>query len=169
MAYSGYQLNSNYAEPWIKGIGSFMINFGGIEWTTFLWLDVLAEDSLLKEIAVETPLSRRIEVIRRLLEKRELPKNLMNDSKAAWGSAEKLAKLRNEIAHNPIMFGWHSSEEKGPPDFIGSLNFRKINSDRPKVIPHLDLTTLKKGVDDSARITQKLHDLLQSIKTAIAA
>lgn len=163
MPFTGFELNPKHTDPWVIAIGKFMVNFGGIEWTTFLWIDRLSNDPLLKELTLEMPLARRIGVIRRLLESREPGKKLLNEARSAWGKAEKLAQLRNDIAHNPIVFGWHGPEEKRTPDFIGSLNFRKVKSGAHTTTPLLEFSALNRGIDEAAAIAQKLHELLESI------
>jgi len=160
MPFAGYELNPKHTDPWITAIGKFMVNFGGIEWVTFLWIDRLTDDRVLKDLTLEMPLARRIEVIRRLLGSRELTKKLLNEARSVWGKAEKLAHFRNDIAHSPIIFGWHGPEENRPPDFIGSLNFRKAN--KPEATPLVEFKALNRAIDDAAAIAQKLHDLLKS-------
>ena len=137
-----------------------MVNFGGVELTTFLWIDRLSDDLVLKELTLEMPLARRIAVIRRLLESRELAKKLLSEARNAWGKVEKLAQLRNDVAHYTIVFGWHGAEEKRPPDFIGSLKFRKVRTGLDKATPLLEFQALNRGIDEAAAIAQKLHDLL---------
>ncbi len=175
MPFAGFELNPKHTDPWVIAIGKFMVNFGGVEWTTFLWIDRLSNDPLLKaqpakpqpegpkELTLEMPLARRIGVIRRLLESRQPGKKLLNEARSAWGKAEKLAQLRNDIAHNPIVFGWHGPEEKRTPDFIGSLNFRKVKSGAHTITPLLEFWALNRGIDEAAAIAQKLHELLESV------
>jgi hypothetical protein len=166
MPYAGFELTSKHIGRWVGAIGKFMINFGGIEWTSFVWMESLSRDDLLKEVAADMPLSKRIELIRKLLDQRALPKKLMNEAKSAWGTAEKLAKFRNDIAHNPIVFGWHGPEEARPPDFIGSLNFRKLKARKPQMTPLLEFTALTRAIDEAARVAQELHELLGAINAA---
>jgi hypothetical protein len=164
MSFAGFEINPRHTDPWVTAIGKFMVNFGGVEWTTFLWIDRLSDDVVLKELTIEMPLSRRIDVVKKLLERRDLPKKFLQDSKSAWGRAEKLAKLRNDLAHNPVVFGWHGSEEQRAPDFIGSLNFRKAKAGVPRATPILELAALNRGVDEAAAVAQKLHTILESLQ-----
>ncbi len=87
MPSAGFELNSKYTDPWVVAIGKFMINFGGVEWLTFLWLETLAKDEILKDVAVDMPLTRRIELIQKLLEQRNIPKKMLNVSKTTWNTA----------------------------------------------------------------------------------
>jgi len=93
MPFAGFELNPKHTRPWVTAIGEFMVNFGGVELTTFLWIDRLSDDLVLKELTLEMPLARRIAVIRRLLESRELAKKLLNEARSAWGKVEKLASF----------------------------------------------------------------------------
>ena len=128
MAYSGFALNSKHTDPWIHAIGKFMINFGSIELLSFIWVDRLSKDLILHDIALDMQLSKRIDLIRKLVERSSLSKNLNKQVREVWAEAESLAKLRNDIAHSPIVFGWHGPEEDRPPDFIGSFNAKKLKS-----------------------------------------
>jgi hypothetical protein len=166
MPFAGFELNPKHTEPWVAAIGKFMVNFGGVESATLLWIDHLSDDLILKELAIEMPLARRIELIRKLLERRNLPKKLLNESKSAWGKAEKLSRIRNEIAHNPVIFGWHGEEAQRPPDFIGSLNFRRLKPGAPRVSPLLEFTALNRSVDEVAHLAGKLHSILQDVLAA---
>ena len=108
-------------------------------------------------------LSKRIDLIRKLVERSSLSKNLNKQVREVWAEVESLAKLRNDIAHSPIVFGWHGPEEDRPPDFIGSFNAKKLKSKKPRTAPLVDLKKLNFGIDNVAKVAQQLHDLLDKV------
>jgi hypothetical protein len=107
--------------------------------------------------------SKRVGLIHSLLERRKPPTKLLKESVAAWNTAEKISRLRNEIAHSPIVFGWHGPEEQRPPDFVGSLSVKKLNGKKQTKSPLVELHMLNQGIDDAAAIAQKLHGPLTDI------
>jgi hypothetical protein len=163
MPYAGFHLNSEHTWPWVTAIGKFMINFGGVEFVSFLWIERLTDNELLREIATDATLSKRIQLIKKLVEQRELPKSVLNQVRSAWVAAETLSQLRNDIAHSPIIFGWHGPDEDRSPDFVGSLRLKKLKGKQSPVKPLVELKELDRGIDEAARIAQKLHELLERV------
>jgi len=74
-----------------------------------------------------------------------------------WGDALNLAKVRNRVAHNPIVFAWNSPAEAGEPDFIGIPSLR--NSGAASRDSLLSKAAADKATNQMAALAQSLRDL----------
>jgi len=144
---------------WVGLIGKLLLNFGSIELMAFAWLAALSnKNDIVLDLVAEMALGRRIKLILDLIPKSELASSSCNIAEKRWKEVQKLSDLRNRVAHNPIVFGWHGAEENGAPKFIGIPNMKKRSIDRL-----VDLVTLKQAVDQTARIAQHLNQQLAEI------
>jgi hypothetical protein len=158
---AGYQVDSKHSDPWIIAIGKFMINFGAIEQLSFSWVESLSKDPADFEKALDLQLSKRIDLILRLVERSDLSKQVRREIVKALGTARLLARLRNDIAHSPLVFGWRGPADHRPPDFIGSFNAKKLKGkNEPRIVPLVDLKVLNQGIDDVVEVGQQLYRLL---------
>ena len=161
---SPFKLNSPVVTPWSEAIGKLIINFGAIEALSYFWIKELSKDELLSEISFDTPLGRRIDIICKLVQRLELDKKTKNKIKSQWKRIKKISELRNEIAHNPLVFGWNNPEENGPPDFIGHPNLKKIKSKRKPIIPLSNLKDINHSINELATLNQELEKRINSLK-----
>lgn len=120
--FVGFDLNTQGTEPWAWAIGKMMISFGAVEALSYYWIDKFANDEILHEIALSMPFAKRVNVIKILIKREDFPEKVKKQAIIDWNRALKLAEFRNEIAHNPLVFGWHGPEEKRTPDFVGVLS-----------------------------------------------
>ena len=65
---SSFKVNHKATEPWVSAIGKLMVNFGAIELATYAWIDRLAKDRLLHDLAIDMPLAKRLEILDELVE-----------------------------------------------------------------------------------------------------
>ncbi len=89
---------------WADCIGQFVINFGGLEFLVFKWMEKLCgRKKALKTLG--NPFSGKVKSICESI----LSSNLSNSEKVRicklWSQAKCFAKMRNRICHNPICPG----------------------------------------------------------------
>ncbi len=158
-----FELNPRHLGPWIDAIGKFILNFGGLELQTHLWIDVMAKDDALPTVAVDMLFSRRIQLIVDLVQREDLPQALKRSAISTWKRASKLSELRNTLAHNPIIWGWRGPKKNRPPDYIGIPNIKHLKRD-PKHVPYKRLPDVRKGVDEIVDVVRKLEQFLTEVR-----
>jgi hypothetical protein len=166
--FRGTSLNPQHTRPLADAIGGLLVNFGWIEVLADAWLHCLSTDSLAAKELQGLRLNRKIESIRRFLTAGRLPAEFAQESAETWKAVAQLAEVRNQVAHNPVFFGWRGEERDGPPDFAGVLDRRKSIQrvgDTPGLIPLSDLTDAQ---NRSAALAQQLGDLVNRIGEADA-
>lgn len=161
----GVVKNPNYLEPWLRPIGSYMLNFGAIELISYKYLDFLecTEEDFLKN--TKKLLSERISRIENLVKEKDFPhKDEITD---LWGEARELSKWRNRIAHNPVLPTWKpgSDSENSPPDLLGISDMKQVNKES-KVTDSISLEGLNKLNIETIKLAEKLLELSNSIKLA---
>ncbi len=65
------------------------------------------------------PFTKRLDLINKLAQKRNLSASLKADIKKITGVAKELAKFRNDIAHNPVLIDQSNKKEKDVVAFVG--------------------------------------------------
>lgn len=160
--YAGFDINAKASEPFVAAVGKMMVNFGAIELLTYIWIDRLAKDPVVLNLALGMPFSKRLDLIQQLII-REFPEGkAKNDALKSWKNAGKLSEFRNEIAHNPIVFSWQGTPKSinQPPDFIGIPNIKAIRNKGHKIMPIASLKKLNLAVDAIVEAAKNLHELL---------
>lgn len=162
---SGFKLDDPSTQPWLVAIGKLMLNFGAIELLTYAWIDRLGGDA---DAMKEARFSSRVARIEGLLSSITCTDETRSEVLDAWAAAGELAKFRNSMAHNPLVFGWRGRTEDGPPDFVGLPDFKSRPSEVASVKTLIDLRGLEAAINDAARLAQGLEKLLDRILVEIA-
>lgn len=89
---------------WSQSIGGLIINFGGLEFQTLRWLQVLGGESAAVK-ARGQKLSQRIDAVLTLLAASSVSTEKQVEAVALWQEVKELSKIRNRIAHNPLCLG----------------------------------------------------------------
>ena len=149
-------INATHTKPWLEPIGMLVVNFGAVELQTYLWLGDLAEDKQLPFTALKWPFKRRVKEVITQLDRCASNEELKRRCNTAWDQSLEIAKRRNAIVHNPVLFGWTSGKEDGPPDVIGVADVSRLTV-TPRISERLaslqDVIDLANGI---ARLAQNL-------------
>ncbi|NTW88593.1 MAG: hypothetical protein HGB26_05610 [Desulfobulbaceae bacterium] len=89
---------------WSQSIGGLIINFGGVEFQTLRWLQVLGGESATTK-ARHQKLSKRIDAVLALLATSNISSEKQFEAVSLWQEVKELSKIRNRIAHNPLCLG----------------------------------------------------------------
>lgn len=89
---------------WSQSIGGLIINFGGLEFQTLRWIQLLGGESAAVEARGKI-LSKRIDQVLRLLTTSNMTAETQLEVRGLWNEVKDLAKIRNRIAHNPLCLG----------------------------------------------------------------
>jgi len=162
--YAGFELNRRDGEQLAHLVGKLIVNCGGVELLTFLWIRELATDIVLFDLAIDLPLNRRIELILALAEERKIEGNLLQRVRTSWKEVAQLAQVRNIVAHGPIAFGWNGPELPGhPPDFLGTPVLREMKRNKTGKVRIAKIDGLEVVVNRSAEIAAGLSQLLDEV------
>ena len=140
-------------------IGTLLVNFGSLEFTAELRLHAVSSDNELVGRLKHLRLAQRIHLIRELSREGRAPGKHASAVDAAWARASELCTLRNQVAHNPVIFGWHGEERDGPPDDVGILDRRK-NRTRA----YIALKVINASADELVTVVQTLDALAKTIE-----
>jgi hypothetical protein len=146
MRWGGYGVDPKGTADWVLAIGKLILNFGAIESQTYLWLAQLHGQVPLPAGDVTMMFGRRVD---RILELTAIESRASAHQAAvvpAWGRARALSQFRNQIAHDPLVFGWHG-EETGPPDFLTIFDFQRGNQPSADD-PSISLAQIHAKVDE---------------------
>lgn len=160
---SGFGINPKGTDPWIWAIGKIMINFGAVEALSYVLIDKLTRDPLLHDLALDMPFKKRISVIEDMIEREDIPEDLKQEANGAWQRASKMADFRNQIAHNPLVFGWHGQERDAPPDFIGVPHLKKMKGQMQRIVPLADIEQLNASVNAIVEVARNLEEILNNV------
>src|SRR5690348_1525487 len=158
-----FLVNLPEGEPFLRAAGRLIINCGSLEWTVYGWIATLSNDAALLDVAVDLTLSRRIDLAKRLAERRQISEDQHSRLADAWRRASDVIELRNLVAHGPLAPGWVSGKEDGPPDFIGIPSLRALKNGGAGKVKAVQIEGLERGANDAASIVVTLRSLLAEI------
>ena len=160
-------VNSPHTERWAAPLGKLVLNFAAIELHTYWWLAKLSGDRELAVKALNWPFKQRVDRIVELLKASVLDNGQKLTCSNLWSEALELAKIRNAIVHNPLVFGWPSGNESGSPEVIGIPDLAHLGP-KPRISqPLASYAELNTRVDHAAAIARQLFDLFGFISSQI--
>lgn len=119
-----YATDSTHAGSWAPRIGKLILNFASLEFESYLWLVQLSErHEAIPEFAGKRFRSR-VGDIKKFVDQRAFSDDWKNRALEQWEISLELGKLRNRIAHNPLVFAWSDDAEQEEPDLIGIADMR---------------------------------------------
>jgi hypothetical protein len=140
---------------WSNAIGGLILNCSQIEFASVRWVEHFARDPLLSELAIDMQLSRRLQIIRKLVERSELPPDAKKRAIELWREVGKLSEIRNTIAHSPFIIG---TTADGKPA-AGILNVRDVKGSWPRTTTLLQV----RKIIDTALALGRLSGELDSV------
>jgi hypothetical protein len=157
MSIIKYAIDSPVTRPWAARVGQLIINFSSLEFETYLWLVQMSEKPERIPEFAKLKFTRRVELIRAFVEDRAHNPDWKADSFAAWAESLQLAKLRNRIAHNPLMFAWSDGAERGEPDYIGVAEIQGIEPPKDGIL--LSKAAIEHSTSEVVAIIKRLEAL----------
>jgi len=137
-------------------VGKLVINFGVLEFETYLWLVQLSESPERIPEFTKLRFGQRVKKITDYIESRSYSDTWKEESQKCWIEASERAKFRNKIVHNPLTFGWSGEREEGEPDFIGIPDLQRPGSS-PN--PLVSKTEMNEVINSIVSLVTKLKDL----------
>ncbi len=87
---------------WRVAVGRFILSFGSVEWFTFHMLAELPTERLL-ESTMKLGFGQRLDIVKQLFREKNLDPELSNKAIELLENARSLSKIRNLLAHNPLL------------------------------------------------------------------
>jgi hypothetical protein len=138
-------------QEWAELIGAFLINFGAAEMATFQWIERLSSAKV-RNNSIDLMLSKRIALVRQLVEQSKLPDDRKKRALELWGQVSDLSKTRNIIAHNPLI----THTKDGKTD-MGFINTKKMKGVGPYAIERLLYVDVAR---EGSRLTKILSEII---------
>jgi hypothetical protein len=152
-----YAVDSPHTRGWPERIGRIIMNFSALEQESVHWLVQLTErHEDAGGFFVQTFNTRTVE-IERCIEVRGTNKVWRRKALRSWNDARRLAAIRNQVAHNPLAYGWKDSAERDEPDFVYVVSMR--GAGRRKRTEMLGRHEADKAGNELAALAQRLAAL----------
>lgn len=159
-------LNAPYLGVWAEKIGRFILNFGGIELLSYQHLALLEETHEAFVRNLDRSFSKRVDRILTLAN----ASTKLNDKERTkvrdlWEYAQEFAKIRNRIAHNPVLPTWKpgSNPDTDSPDVLGIPDFKQFKEGSKSDSVSIEL--MDKMIDEAALLAQNLHDSMSRLRS----
>lgn len=147
-------LNHPAAEALSAAVGKLIVNFGAVEYETYVWIACLQGNT--ENLPVGQFFKPRVESLLAKLD--QLKHSEKGAAIALWNDAKVIAQFRNRIAHNPVFFGWSDPSEEGSPDFLTVLDM-KGGFQEGYAQAMVSLSEINQHVNRTAALAQQLKAL----------
>jgi hypothetical protein len=152
-----HAVNSPHGQLWIERVGKLILNFSVIELESIHWFVQLSEREFEIKSIVEIPFASRVTQVMKHIDERKTNDRWRKQSLRRWNEALKLAHLRNQVAHNPIIFAWSHLPEAGEPNVLGIPNMRARRTSKAKWL--LSTDHADKSINSMVEIAKNLREL----------
>lgn len=160
--FQGFEVNSHRNDGLVFAIGKYLVNFGAVEYLTYILIEELSHDEIVYELSIDMPLSKRLKLIKDLAVKRKLNEKLLKEIKKIVKVSEELANFRNSIAHNPIMIVEKDNNSAEASALVGVPNMKKAKT---KInVPVVSLGKINAGVDATVELVKNMKETFDAIK-----
>lgn len=166
---TGHYHNPPGGFPFIDAIGKLIINFGALEFQSYIWIAELARDDTLLDLAVDMSFSRRVALISQLIDRERMPRRWKNEATKRWDQAQQLAQKRNIVAHSPIVIAWKGRPAEGPPDIVAIPKLKYLKREYKRQLPTTPLQEVLKAVDEIVPVAEGVTTLLEELRSRMDA
>lgn len=144
---------TNMSGIWSEPIGRVFLAFGSIEHAVLIGLRDIPKDKFQRTV-VRMPLASRIELLIEIIESRsEVPYFVFID---ALKKAKELAKLRNILAHNPLVLEVYEAQG----NFLTTEVIAAMHNEKHR----MSFTELNEFVKEAEGLAEQLYECLARIR-----
>jgi len=161
--YTGFTYNNPKAHDLIFAMGKLIMNFGGVEFLTYCLIDQLCDNSTDHDTALDQLFMKRFERIEALARQQHMPDEVLSDIEKVRGTVCVLAKLRNRIAHNPIVQSWKGKDIEGKPGSFGIIDMKSQKGKAKPIVHLVSLEKLNRGIDAVAELATNMQSILETV------
>jgi hypothetical protein len=157
-------LDSPHTQPWLAPLGKLVLNFSAVELQSYLWLGDLSPQGEVPDKDLYARFKPRVDTITNRLADHLIDDTLKSECLDAWDDALGVAKQRNAILHNPLIYGWRTADESGPPEFICIPDVAHLGSKPPVTRQVITLPELNDLVNSTANLAARLFALRSRVQ-----
>jgi hypothetical protein len=154
-----------HIKQYAQHVGAFVVNFGFLEYVSYLWITCLQHDTALIDAAADMPLGQRLTLVTKLAE-RGIAGPQKEEALELWKQVRRLTELRNAVCHNPYIYGWSSGKEEGDPDFACTPRIKEALKKKSGAMP--GRKEIEAGIEATGRIGNRLFGLILSYAEELA-
>lgn len=158
------QLSGAENKDWAQAIGGVFLNFGLLEFISYRFVEILSNDVMLRDVAIEMQFARRIQLIKKLIERSTWTNEEKLEALQLWGEAAKASEIRNTVAHNPFSSG----KDQNGNDAKGILRARDMVGVGPYAVTLIQLRQLVDTATRAGEIALALNRFIEGNKTGAA-
>lgn len=149
-------------------VGKVILNFGQIEMLLIELAEIVSRDPESYQKALSLQFRDRVALVRNLTEASHLPQELRQQLLTELTRVEELAKLRNDLAHNPCILVWKDgSDRSGPPDAIGIPLMRTLRGKVTREVQTVSIDAVKRAVDEINEGAVRLSKVREAVRAAL--
>ena len=148
-------MENHTKSKWPPLIGAYIMNFGAVEVVLLNWIGKHCSDKIVRDLAIDMPLHKRLSLVRELIKRSDLPEDQKHTALLLWCEVEKHSKIRNIIAHNPFITHTQNGREEN-----GFIDVKKMKGIGPYPLLPLSLEDIAKSGSALAKILPKLIEPL---------
>ena len=161
--FTGFILHDPESDELACIVGRFILNFSVIEAASIFWWRREAKDADELGRMIKTPFVARVDGILDNLHCSTLSPFQREQAVRAWSAAKEFAKVRNNLAHNPITHVWTDREAEGPADSISLMILRTAHGENLEKVDSWNLSKLGPINDQLVKLAQEFTPLLESL------
>lgn len=150
-----YSVNQPFTKRWIELVGKAVLNFGSMEFETYLWLAQMSEDPSRYDEFTKKWLKGRVSLIQEFVTARAFSEKWKEEAKESWESALELATFRNQIVHNPLIFN-EETDSLSTPTIAGIVDVEERLVD-----PIITEKVINERINQTSALVQNLANLRQ--------
>ena len=156
MAKLQHAIDSAHNRGWPDRIGRIIMNSSAVELESVHWLVQLTErHEDIGRFFGQTFMARLLDIERCVEIRGAAEKAWRQKALRAWNEVRVLIPVRNQVAHNPLIYGWSGPAQRGEPDFVCIASMPGRRSRRSM----LKRQEADKAGDDFAALAQRLTAL----------
>ncbi|MGB7510574.1 MAG: hypothetical protein WBP54_04705 [Pelodictyon phaeoclathratiforme] len=143
---------------WSQSIGGLIINFGGIEFQSLRWIQILGGETDVVN-ARKLPLLKRIDTALAQLENSNLSAIDRDTARKLWSEVKQLSKMRNRIAHNPLCRG---TDQDTKQITFSVVDLQRMTSSGENILEPLSYQDIASSALRAGEINRLLNSIIES-------
>lgn len=147
-------------DNWLTAVGRLVLTFGSIEFLLDLLILQWTNDDLLAASALDLPFARRLTLLRKVIDRANLPETEAKNLTDQLRRIEEVSKVRNAIAHNPLFVVRVNSNRPDLGQFLGVPNLKARSQGRARLTPVVTPDELKEAIESLRKAAAALSSVL---------
>lgn len=139
-------------QEWVEVVGGFIMNFGAIEFLIINLIHQLSIDPIIKDIAIDLPINKRLSLLCDLIKRSKFPEDQKQKALGLFGQVGKLLATRNILAHGPFI-------TNRPTGDRGFIDIKELKGPSPFKLKPLRFIDIAKAGKETGVILEKFTEI----------